>query len=145
MPSQSRRIRLRNRISCTNMSEWVLSMHPDINHIGYRPRSEPSTQSTVCGASEVSQPLWAVAAAAAGAESQNTRQVTTLCMQVIWSDRLCVCVRLMTVSHTQRAGSTGLTHPVPVRDHNVLNTVCDLYVVRVDIPATSHAQAPRTP
>ena len=56
----------------------------------------------------------------------------------------CVCVRLMTVSHTQRAGSTGLTHPVPARDHNVVNTLCDLYVVRVDIPATSHAQAPRT-
>ena len=36
--------------------------------------------------------LWAVAAAAAGgAERHNTRQVTTLCMQVIWSDRLCVC------------------------------------------------------
>ena len=31
------------------------------------------------------------AAAAAGAERHNTRQVTTLCMQVIWSDRLCVC------------------------------------------------------
>ena len=38
----------------------------------------------------------------------------------------CVCVRLMTVSHTQRAGSTGLTHPVPAGDHNVVNTLCDL-------------------
>ena len=27
----------------------------------------------------------------------------------------CVCARLMTVSHTQRAGSTGLAHPVPTR------------------------------
>ena len=44
--------------------------------------------------------LWAVAAAAAGgAERHNTRQVTTLYMQVIWINRLClcVCVRLMTV------------------------------------------------
>ncbi len=47
-------------------------------------------------------------------------------------------------SHTQRAGSTGLTHPVPVREHNVVNTLCDLYIVRIDKPATSHAEAPRT-
>ena len=70
------------------MSGWALSMHPDINLIGYRPRSEPSTQSTECGAYEVSQPLWAVAAAASGAEPHNTRQVTTLYMQIRWSDRL---------------------------------------------------------
>ena len=68
-----------------------MALTQSINLIGYKPRSEPSTQSIVCGASEVSQPLWAVAAAAAGAERHNTRQVTTLCMQVIWSDRLCVC------------------------------------------------------
>ncbi len=49
----------------------------------------------------------------------------------------------MTVSHTQRAGSTGLTHPVPARECNVVNALLsDLYFVRIDIPATSHAQAP---
>ena len=56
-----------------------------------RTRSEPSTQSTVCGASEVSQLIWAVAAAAAGAECDTTQQVTTLFMQIIWSDRLWGC------------------------------------------------------
>ncbi len=52
-------------------------MHYDINLIGYTPRNKPSTQSTVCGASDVSQPLGAVAASAAGAERHDARQVTT--------------------------------------------------------------------
>ncbi len=76
--------------------------------------------------------LGAVAATAAGgAERHNTRQLTTLCMQDIWPDRLCVCVcvRPMTVGHRQRTGSTGLTHPVPTRERNVVNALCDLYVV----------------